>query len=200
MYNWRKMTKEQQAYVLKTRKIDNHPWHSPQHIQPEEGSRFIITAACYEHKTIIGDSPERMNTFEDELLNYIKRFTEKIYAWVILPNHYHLLVHTEDILHLLKKLYQFHGRTSFYWNKENNQHGRRIWCNVLERTIKSDKHFMAAINYIHHNPIKHGYVKKWTEWPYSSAADYIEKRGYEETLRDWYKYDISNMGEKWDKF
>ena len=57
MYNWRKMGDEQRQYVLKNRQTQKHPWHSPKHIQSNK-KRFHIVAACYEHKPIIGYTPE----------------------------------------------------------------------------------------------------------------------------------------------
>lgn len=107
---------------------------------------------------------------------------------------------TDDILTLLKNIHQLHGRTSFYWNGEEKERGRRVWNNAIEKAIKNDRHFKATLNYILHNPVKHGYVKKWTDWPYSSATDYLEQRGREQILKDWDEYDISEMGKNWDNF
>jgi putative transposase len=41
------------------------------------------------------------------------------------------------------------------------------------------------VNYIHHNPVRHGYVAKWQEWPWSSARDYLSRVGDEEALKRW---------------
>ena len=133
-------------------------------------------------------------------MTLLEEHTKELYAWVILPNHYHALLKTNDVLSLLKQIHQLHGRTSFYWNGEENKRGRRVWCNSLEKTIKSDRHFEASINYIHHNPVKHEYVERWTDWPYSSLEHYITKKGTEQLLEDWNEYDISEMGNEWDAF
>ena len=197
MYNWRKMNDKQRKDVLNSRKLRKNPWHSPPHRQGE-GKRFIITATCYEHNHHIGYSSNRMNCFEEELLLTIKDFIDELYAWVILPNHYHLLIKTENVFSLLKALHPLHGRNSFFWNKEECVKGRRIWCGILEKAIKSDNHFYASLNYIHHNPVKHGYVNKWTDWIHSSANDYIKQRGREKVINEWNNYDISEMGKGWD--
>lgn len=199
MYNWRKMNEEQREDLLTLRKSQKRPWHSPPHIQGDK-TRFIISSACYEHKDIIGVSPERISLFESEFLDLLHNNTEDIHAWCVLPNHYHALLKTGNVLILLKKISQFHGRISFLWNGEEGRRGRRVWCNTLEKTIKSERHFQAAMNYIHHNPVKHGYVKKWTDWPYSSAAEYLEKTGRDQALKTWREYDISGMGKDWDEY
>jgi len=71
MYNWRNMTKEQQDSILKQRQFMHKPWHSPPH-KTGETLRYILTAACYEHKNIIGLSSDRMAFFENELLNLVE--------------------------------------------------------------------------------------------------------------------------------
>jgi putative transposase len=197
MYNWRKMNQEQRDDLLKLRKSQEAPWHSPLHIQGDK-TRFHITSACYEHKNIIGFSPERISEFEYALQECLRENSIELYAWAVLPNHYHVLLKTADILSLLKKISQLHGRKSFYWNGEEKSRGRRVWCNALETAIKSDRHFWATVNYIHHNPVKHGHADKWTGWPYSSAGTYLKSVGREQALKNWREYDISEMGEDWD--
>ncbi len=196
MYNWRKLSNNQKKDVLDYRQRQNLPWHSPPHRQGN-GVQFHVTAACYEHKPVIGASSERMITFESHLLEIVHEHSQKLFAWAILPNHYHLLIECDDVISLLKRLGTLHGRSSFAWNGEDNCRGRRAWCNALEHAIKSTGHFYATLNYVHHNPVKHGYVSTWQEWPYSSAADYLEQVGRDKVLSDWQKYDISTMG-KWD--
>ena len=110
MYNWRKMNREQRDSLLELRKTQDTPWHSPLHIQGDK-TRFHITAACYEHKNIIGFSPERISAFEDALLHLLRENSIGLYSWAVLPNHYHALLKTTDILSLLKKVIQLHGRS-----------------------------------------------------------------------------------------
>ena len=138
--------------------------------------------------------------FEDDLLHFLRVNSIELYAWAILPNHYHALLKTTNVLFLLKKVKQLHGRTSFYWNGEENSRGRRVWFNAVETAIKSERHFWASVNYIHHNPVKHRHVSKWTEWPYSSAENYLKAVGKEQALKNWREYDISEMGKNWDDF
>jgi len=64
MYEWRKLNKEEQKELLEYRKANKKPWHTPLHIQGNK-SYFLITAACYEHKPIIGYSLNRLDEFEN---------------------------------------------------------------------------------------------------------------------------------------
>ena len=46
---------------------------------------------------------------------------------------------------------------------------RRYW----EHTVRDDAEFATRFDYIHYNPVKHGYVKKVKDWPYSSFHRYV---------------------------
>lgn len=159
----------------------------------------MITAACFEHVPHIGKFAERMSQLEALLLSEIDQQTSCIYAHAILPNHYHVLLETQNIATLREALGKFHGRTSFAWNKEDNAQGRKVFHGSAETAMKSERHFQATLNYIHNNPVKHGYVKKWQDWPYSSARQYLAAVGEEEAKQHWIEYPIDRYGENWDQ-
>ncbi len=58
MYRWRGMNAEQREHVRKHRQEHRLPFHSPPHYQSDCGL-YLMTAACFDHKPIIGTSPER---------------------------------------------------------------------------------------------------------------------------------------------
>jgi putative transposase len=64
--------------------------------------------------------------------------------------------------------------------------------------IQNDRHHIAAMQYIHHNPVKHGHVGKWTDWKWSEAAEYIERIGREEAERRWRECPLQFFGKGWD--
>jgi len=201
MYDWRKMNDEERARTLEERKARKQPWHAPPHWEYEGLVRFIVTAACYEYKHIIGDSRERMAEFEIDLLNTCENFGVRLYAWCVLPNHYHILIQTDKTKEFQKGgLGKLHGQTSFQWNGEDNQRGRKIWHKSFERPMKSNRHFWASLNYVHHNAVHHGYVKRWQDWPFSSANNFVENFGREKTVEIWKKYPILDYGKDWDVY
>lgn len=197
MYRWRDMTREQREATLALRELQHRPKHSPRHHVGESGV-FLITGTCYEHKSWIGISDRRMERFAGNLLDTVSENVAKIDAWVLLPNHYHVLVVVGTNSDLLKNLGKLHGRTSHDWNGEEGTRGRQVWFNCLDRRIENDAHHMVAINYVQHNPVKHGYVTKWDQWRWSSAAEYIERVGREEARRRWIEYPVWKFGQGWD--
>jgi putative transposase len=108
------------------------------------------------------------------------------------------VIDTEDVRGVLKALGRMHGSTSYRWNLEEGCRGRKVWCNDVEREIRSEGHLWASINYVHHNAVKHGYVGRWLEWPWSSAGRYLEGMGEERAREIWERYPVLDMGAGWD--
>jgi putative transposase len=198
MYNWRKLSAEERAFVLTQRKGRELPWHSPPHLDFAGTFTFIITAACYEHAHLIGKNVDRIAELEYELLTTCQNLNAKVYAWNVLPNHYHLLAQTADIKYLRKELGKIHGRSARFWNKEDDTLGRKVWFNFFDRDMKSDRHFWASMNYVNNNAVYHGYVGRWQDWPFSSASKFLSEFGREEAARIWQEYPILDYGKDWD--
>jgi putative transposase len=195
MYLWRKFSPAARNELLAWRKSERRPWHSPPHYVSDDGL-YLITAACYEHQHVIGYSPERMRLFSGELLTAIE--TAHLHAWVLLPNHYHLLLQTQDLKDLLYSLSQLHGRTSFHWNGEEDQRGRKVWCIAAETAIQSEGHFYTVLQYVLHNPVRHGYTRQWQDWLFSNAVEYLSAIGRAEAEKRWRLYPLLDFGKTWD--
>jgi putative transposase len=93
---------------------------------------------------------------------------------------------------------KFHGSSSFRWNSEDNARGRKVWFKSVERSMRSERHFYATLNYVHNNAVKHGYVALWQDWPYSSAGEFIRKVGRENVREMWQRYPVLEYGKDWD--
>lgn len=198
MYYWRKLTERQRDDVLQYRKHQKLPWHRPPHFDFDGSFTFIVTAACLDHKPIIGKSVNRIGEFETSLLGACRTASEKIFGWCILPNHYHILLRTGRIKELRKAIGQLHGRTSRQWNQEDTSVGRKVWYNYFDREMKSNRHYWASLNYVHNNAVHHGYVDHWQDWPYSSVHDYLAVVGRDEAVRIWLEYPVLDYGKGWD--
>ena len=187
MYDYRNWSPEKQKAALAERVAHQYPLHSPPHIADPDNFR-IITGACYEHKQIL-HSPTRLAWFVQQLLNHINSQSLSLAAWVVLPNHYHLLVKIPEIKAFTKAQGQLHGRTSLEMNREDKLQGKRqVWFRCEDRCMRSERHYFTTLNYIHNNPVKHGYVEKWGDWPYSSFHSYFESKGRDWLVDLWYEY------------
>jgi putative transposase len=197
-YIWRRLTPEQRKELMASRRERHHAWHRPPHRSAAIPLSYHITAACYEHAPFIGHSPERMDSMSSELLTAFETNECRVHAWCVLPNHYHALITTDKVLDVLKSLAKMHGRLSFRWNGEENTRGRQVWCGAVEREMRGERHFWATMNYVHHNPVKHNYVDRWNDWPYSSAPEYLASVSREEAESIWREYPVLDYGAGWD--
>ena len=196
MYAWRQMSDEERREVVDARVQRSLPWHGPPH-PGKEVQLYHVSAACYGHAQILA-GPSRLTEFEGDLLDALKcDDTAKVRAWVILPDHYHLLLKTE-LRQLRPVLHRLHNRTSTRWNGEDGTRGRKVWHAFADRFIRGDIHYYRTINYIHANPVKHGHVEDSNEWPWSSLSGHLQRYGQEELCRWWAEYPIDGYGAGWD--
>lgn len=198
MYQWRRLSADERTELLAARKQHKLPWHRPPHWKHEAPARFHISAACYEHTPVIGRSPARMDAFANDLTGACAAHETHLFAWCLLPNHYHLLVELSDLGKFIRELGKLHGGASRTWNLEECMVGRKIFHGAADRHIRSEGHFWATLNYIHHNPVHHGYVERWTNWPWSSAQAYLDVVGHEQAARVWREYPVLDYGKEWD--
>jgi putative transposase len=198
MYIWRKLSPTQREEVMRHRKQRGFPHHSPPHFSTDAPSHYHLTGACYEHRPIIGFAANRLTAFAELLAQTFNGRGASLHAWCVLPNHWHALVLSLDVRTTAKAIGRLHGRTSRQWNLEDEKPGRTCWHSCSDRRIRSNAHFWATVNYIHHNPVHHGYVTHWKDWPYSSANVWLKTIGENEARRIWRTYPILDYGNGWD--
>ncbi len=96
-------------------------------------------------------------------------------------------------------LKQLHGTTSREWNLADGLTGkRRVWYKFTDRLIRDEKHFFTALNYIHYNPVKHGYASDPYEWLWSSVHNYLDTQGREWLREKWRANPPGDFGKGWD--
>jgi putative transposase len=83
-------------------------------------------------------------------------------------------------------------------NGEDETQGRQVWYRYQDRCMRSERHYYTTLNYIHNNPVKHGYVKLWGEWPFSSFHWYLQTKGRDWLTDVWRSYPVRNYGDSWD--
>lgn len=137
---------------------------------------------------------------EHRLLEALSEAELSCAAWVILPNHYHLLVLADSLASVGKAIGRVHGRSSRYANLRDGTAGRQVWYKYSDRKMRSDRHFWATMHYIAYNPVKHGYVDRMNDWLWSSVHEMIERYG-----SDWVRdlevaYPLGDYGSAWDEF
>ena len=197
-YEYRKLTPREREEIVRYRQERGYPLHAPPHPFRNAGY-YLVTAANFEHATIM-DSPHRRTEFEILLLEAMQNIQAKVIAWVILLNHYHILIDVESLDSVSAALKVLHGKTSRLWNLEDNlTEKRQVWYKFSDRWIRSEKQLQQTFNYIHYNPVKHGYTDDIIEWPWSSFKLYEDGQGLN-WLREQWKSNPppEDLGRGWD--
>ena len=130
-----------------------------------------------------------------------------IYAYVIMSNHIHMIVQTNEPHQIKDTIRDFKKFTSkkILFQIQNEPESRREWMlKIFEdeaeqskkhKTYKfwqvgnhaievfTEKFIWDKINYIHENPVRAGLVKQQWDWIYSSASNYQDEESVLEVLK-----------------
>ncbi len=151
--------------------------HHPPHLFLDD-TWTIITAATVNHVPFLAS--QRAKAFlRNKLRELIQEFHITLKAWVILNDHYHLLLKSNAAKTLPRFFGKLHGSTAFQFNQWDNMLGRQIWHNYWDTCLRNERAYWTRFNYIHQNPVKHGYVPETGQWPFSSYHFYLRKYGAE---------------------
>ncbi len=142
--------------------------HAPSHEVTHPGA-YIITAATLHHAPFFA-SPERLTLLEETLLGLCTELGWQPQQWAVFPNHYHLVALSpqEDgaSTALMKRL---HGATAVAVNRLDGTSGRKVWYQRWDTRISFEKSYLARLNYVRTNPVRHGLVARAEEYPWCSA-------------------------------
>ena len=113
----------------------------------------------------------------------------KVYGWVIMSNHFHMIVASEkeNLSDIIRDLKKYTSKMILDAIANNPKESRKRWLMWLLKKenlitfwqkgyhgeeIFSQTFFDSKLNYIHLNPVRAGIVEKEEEYFYSSCADY----------------------------
>lgn len=196
MYDYRRMTPQQKRAVVEARRARGFPLHRPPHLDLGEGW-YLISGATYEHRQHFG-TPAELTGLGQRLIEVLWEARSRSAGWVVMPNHYHLLLRTAHLPTLGKALGGVHGRSARYANRRDGTAGRHVWYKYSDRKVRSERHFWTCLHYIIANPVKHGFAETPVEWPWSCVHELIADRGatwVDDLRRD---YPLRDFGRGWD--
>ncbi len=112
--------------------------------------------------------PRIASLIQETILNLDGK-SYKLIAWVIMPNHVHILIRPLDghpISEIMQTLKSF---TSHECNKILQRKGSFWYKEYFDRYIRNDRHFQATVKYIEENPVKSRLCKNPEDWKFGSA-------------------------------
>ncbi len=149
------------------------PWpHAPTHQLAESGPYFV-TVGTYQ-KLPHFRTRQRLDVLHRGLLSVARDAGWAVEAWAVFPNHYHFVGHSpsgeQTAESLSRMLGQLHRKTASWINRLDAAPRRQVWHNYRETRLTYQRSYLARLNYVHQNPVKHGLVPAAHLYQWGSAA------------------------------
>lgn len=152
-------------------------------------SLFLTITTNYRRPILI----ENIDILRLAFKNTKKVYNFEMFACVILPDHMHLIIIPENIdeypkiIHTIKYAFSknienggivippYNITKSKITKGEKGIWQRRYW----EHTMRDEEDLYKHLDYIHYNPVKHGYSTNVKDWEFSSFKKFVEKGNYD---------------------
>jgi len=169
------------------------------------GGTYFFTVVTYRRRPLF-QYPESRHMLRDVVIKTQKQHPFRVDAWVLLPDHLHCIwtlpegdADFSKRWGLIKSGFSKQAKSLFHredWltqskiiHRESTLWQRRFW----EHQIRNNDDFSRHMDYIHWNPVKHGYVDRVCDWAYSTFHRYVRVGTYPE---DWGADELElNVGE-----
>ena len=168
--------------------------HVPTH-QLSENDTYFVTAGTY-LKAHHFRTPQRLDVLQRGILAVAHDFSWSLEAWAVFSNHYHFVAYSlsdcGDASALSQMLGMLHTRTAGWINRLDNTPGRKVWHNFWETKLTYQKSYLARLNYVHQNAVKHGLVPVANQYPWCSAR-WFEGIAAPAMVRSVYRFKIDAL-------
>lgn len=152
-----------------------------------EGGTYFFTIVTYQRRLLF-DNERNVSLLRSAIATVLNDMPFEINAAVVLPDHLHFIwslprgdANYSKRIGLLKARFTkaFHAEShrkpdisrSRKKHRESDIWQRRFW----EHTITDEDEFEQLFDYVHFNPVKHGYVGCPHEWKATSFHSWVER-------------------------
>ena len=129
-------------------------------------STYFITAAVWEKKRLF-QAPPAAELFLDVLYHYREQDKYLLHEFVVMPNHFHLLITPAETLE--RSLQLIKGGFSFRAKKELGFRGEIWQTSFYDHRVRDAEEYTRMRTYIHENPVRARLASSPELYPYSSA-------------------------------
>ena len=136
----------------------------------QSGQSHFVTFSCF-HRSPRLTSPDACRVFLEALEAARKRCAMRIYGYVLMPEHVHLLVSEPEAVPLATAM-RFLKVSSA--KRTRSEEGGALWqARYHDRNVRDYDEFTVKLRYLHRNPVKRGLCTSADEWPWSSFRHYL---------------------------
>jgi len=141
----------------------------------------IFITAVTDQRIPLFHQKDNINLFFETLNNVKEFYSFELYAYVIMPDHFHWILNLDDgnenfskIIHCFKRNF-----TLNYKKANNIQYPLTIWQKRFwDHIIRDEIDLRNHLDYIHWNPVKHKFVAQPSQYEFSSFEKFIENGFY----------------------
>jgi putative transposase len=139
---------------------------------------------------------ERLQVLHRGLLTVARDFGWQLEAWAVFSNHYHFVAHSpadaDDASNLSAMLSVLHVRTAEWVNRLDRTPGRQVWFNFWDTRLTYQRSYLARLNYVHQNAVKHGLVRVANQYPWCSAG-WFERAASPAMVKSIYRFKLDRV-------
>ncbi len=140
-----------------------------------EGALYYVTCRGAHEQKLFKEKKDYYMYIE--LLNkYRKEFEFKLFAYVLLPNHIHLLIEPSSKATISEIMHALNTSYSKYYNSTYQRKGHLFRERFKACLVERGSYLARLTAYIHLNPQRLGLVEEVEGYPYSSLPIYIENK------------------------
>jgi putative transposase len=165
--------------------------HSPPHRLSQAGT-FMVTAGTYQKQSFF-DTPLRLTRLTNLLLELVDKHGWQLHAWAVFPNHYHFVGECREGMRLRELVRELHSRSAKDINRGDGGEGRKVWFSYWETQITFHRSFLARLNYVHQNAVRHGLVVRASAYTWCSAG-WFERKADRAFFRTVSSFPIDQVG------
>jgi len=115
---------------------------------------------------------EDFERYLDICRRYKEKFGFKLYHWVLMSNHVHLILETPEESSLSKIMQGMNLAYTIWFNRKSGKVGH-LWQDRFKSTVvERDSYLLECGRYVERNPLRAGMVKDLKEYPWSSYGVY----------------------------
>ncbi len=130
----------------------------------------MITAGTL-HKAPLFDTPAKLDLFRDVSFRLLADYTLSLRAWAFFNNHYHLIIGFEraEVPHRVF-IRHLHRELALRLNEIDATPSRKVMYQFWDTELTFEKSYLARLNYVHQNPVRHRLVAVASQYPWCFAA------------------------------
>jgi len=130
------------------------------------GAIWHVTSRGNERREVFREDADRL-TFLSVLAEVVRLDRWRIYAYVLMTNHYHLLIET-PLPTLSKGMHRLNGTYTQRYNQRYQRVGHLFQGRYTSILVERESHLLTLIRYVVLNPVRAGIARRAADWRWSS--------------------------------